>query len=149
MLNKNIFKLLIEIWGTPDIDLFVTRLNTQLSTYSSWKPYPGCKFIDAFTVSWSSLISYIFAPFSLLGGVVQKLRRDRAESIVIAPIWPTQSWYADLLQLVIYNHIILPMRDNVLTMPHTDKVRPLQNILMLMACRVSGNHLKVTNFLKK
>jgi hypothetical protein len=59
MLNKNIFKLLIEILGTPDIDLFVTRLNTQLSTYSSWKPYPGCKFIDAFTVSWSSLISYM------------------------------------------------------------------------------------------
>ena len=85
----------------------------------------------------------------MLGRVVQKLLRDRAESIVIAPIWLTQSWHADLLQLVIYIHIILPMRDNVLTMPHTDKVRPLQNILMLMACRVSGNHLKVTNFLKK
>ena len=97
MFNENIFKLLIEIWGTPDIDLFATRLNTQLSTYSSWKPDPGCKFIDAFTVSWSSLFSSIFAPFSLLGRVVQKLRRDRAESRVIAPIWPTQSWYADLL----------------------------------------------------
>jgi hypothetical protein len=43
---------------------------------------PGCKCIDAFTVSWSSLLSYIFAPFSLLGRVVQKLRRDRAESTV-------------------------------------------------------------------
>jgi hypothetical protein len=64
------------------IYLFATRLNTQLSTYSSWKPDPGCKCIDAFTVSWSSLLSYIFAPFSLLGRVVQKLRRDRAESTV-------------------------------------------------------------------
>ena len=88
--QQKYFQIINRNLGTPDIDLFATRLNTQLSTYSSWKPDPGCKFIDAFTVSWSSLFSYIFAPFSLLGRVVQKLLRDRAESIVIAPIWPTQ-----------------------------------------------------------
>ena len=50
---------------------------------------------------------------------------------------------------MIDNPIILPIRDNLLTMPHTDKVHPLQNILMLMACRVAGNQLKVTSFLQK
>jgi hypothetical protein len=108
-----------------------------------------CKFIDAFTVAWSSLFSYIFTPFSLLGRVVQKLRRDRAESIVIAPIWPTQSWYADLLQLVIDNPIILPMRDNVLTMPHTDKEIGAITILSARSlrnfCTTLPNKLKGAN----
>jgi hypothetical protein len=45
MLNKNIFKLIIEIWGTPDIDLFATRLNTQLSTYSYWKRDVICSLV--------------------------------------------------------------------------------------------------------
>lgn len=148
MLNADIFKQLVEIWGIPDIDLFATRLNTQLALYSSWKPDPGCKFIDAFSESWCDLYCYIFPPFSLLGRVVQKLRRDQAEGIVVVPMWPTQSWFSDLMQLVIDNPIILPMK-NLLTLPQTDKVHPLQEKLKLIACRVSGKVSKSINFRQK
>ena len=86
MLNPGIFKQPIQIWGSPNIDIFATRLNKQLLTYSSWKPYPGFKFTIAFSVSWSGLFCYIFPPFSLQGRVEKKLRRDHAEGLVIAPM---------------------------------------------------------------
>lgn len=145
MLNTGIFNKLVDIWGVPDIDLFATRLNAQLPLYSSWKPDPGCKFIDAFSESWNELYCYIFPPFSLLGRVVQKLRRDQAEGIIVAPMWPTQSWFSDLMQLVTDYPIILPMK-NLLTLPQTDKVHPLQEKLRLIACRVSGKAFKSINF---
>ena len=149
MLNIDIFNKLTESWGVPDIDLFATRLNAQVEKYASWKPDPGCEFIDAFSVPWSNSFFYVFPPFSLLGKVIQKLRRDRTEHcMVIAPIWPTQCWYTNLLQLLIDKPIILPTTDNLLTIKYTEKKHPLHRKLTLMACLVSGNVRKVETFLK-
>ena len=35
-------------------DLFASRLNHKVSSYSAWKPDPRARFIDAFSVYWSS-----------------------------------------------------------------------------------------------
>lgn len=149
MLSTDIFNLLTEKWYIPDIDLFATRLNSQLPKYASWKPDPGCEVIDAFSISWSDLYCYAFPPFSLLGRVVQKVRRDKAYCMIIAPVWPTQSWFSDLLQLLVDDPILLPVIDNLLTIKNTDKVHPLQKTLRLMACLVSGNLTRVETFLQK
>ncbi len=77
MLNIKVFKELTTKWGTPHVDLFASRLNTQLEKYVSWKPDPGCYFVDAFSVTWYDSYVYVFPPFILLGKVVQKLRRDK------------------------------------------------------------------------
>jgi hypothetical protein len=88
MLNKNIFKLLIEIWGTPDIDLFATRLNNQLSTYSSWKPDPGCKFIDTFTVIMVKFIFLYIYSFQFVGKscseITKRSSREYSDSTDLA-----------------------------------------------------------------
>ena len=38
----------------PDLttDLIATRLNHEFDTYCSWKPDPGCSFVDAFSQNW-------------------------------------------------------------------------------------------------
>jgi len=41
MLNPDVFRNICETLGTPDIDLFATRLNKQLPEYVSWLPDPG------------------------------------------------------------------------------------------------------------
>lgn len=147
MLCPDVFQLLTKKWGIPDIDLFATRLNKQLPIYASWKPDPESKFIDAFSLSWSNLYCYVFPPFSLLGRTIGKILRDKTKCIVIAPIWPTQTWYTELLKLLIDNPILLPLTDNLLTLSQTDKVHPLHKKLRLMACLVSGNLIDVENFL--
>ena len=54
-LDTNSFKALTARWGTPDIDLFASRLNAKLPQYVSWKPEPDAVAIDAFTRLLSSL----------------------------------------------------------------------------------------------
>lgn len=123
-LNSNVFRIVTEQLGVPNFDLFASRLNTQLPTYASWKPDPGCKVVDAFSFLWTEIFYYAFPPFSLLGRMVQKIRRDQSMCVVIAPIWSTQSWYTDLLQILIDNPIILPTRRTLLTIKSTNKVHP-------------------------
>ena len=53
-LKREIFAQITTHWGTPEIDLFATRLNTQLPTFVSWKADPASCFVDAFTISWKS-----------------------------------------------------------------------------------------------
>ena len=44
----------------PDIDLFTTQINSQYSDYVAYRPDPGAKFIDAFTIDWPGLKCYPF-----------------------------------------------------------------------------------------
>ena len=45
----------------PEIDLFASRLKTQLPGFVSWKPDPESCFVDAFTIDWGRLNFYAFA----------------------------------------------------------------------------------------
>ena len=56
--EPRIFRQITDIWGEPSIDLFVSRLNHQVSCYVSWKPDPGAA----------------FPPFSLIARCVQKIQ---------------------------------------------------------------------------
>ena len=52
-----------SLWDST-IDLFATRVNTQLRKFVSWIPDPQSAAIDAFSVQWSDPLSYAFPPFS-------------------------------------------------------------------------------------
>ena len=65
-LKPGIFLKIIDIFGTPEIDMFACRLNNQFPKYVSWKPDPGACHVDAFSFSWGGKFVYIFPPFSLL-----------------------------------------------------------------------------------
>ena len=85
-LRKNIFSSICSKLNTnPKIDLFVTRLNTQLSTFVSYRPDPKCIAVNAFLLDWSKLDFYAFPPFVCLNRVLQKIYQDKEKGIVIAP----------------------------------------------------------------
>ena len=149
MLCRHVFNCIVDLWGIPNIDMFASRLNKQISRFVSWKPDPDSTFVNAFSLSWTELYFYAFPPFSLIGQCVQKLRRDGGECIFIAPIWPTQSWYPQLMQLLVDHPVILPKKDNLLTICQYEKLHPLHKKLTLMACRLSGNFTKTKTFLLK
>ena len=39
--SNSVFEAICSLVGSPDIDLFATRLNKKLPKYVSWKPDPG------------------------------------------------------------------------------------------------------------
>ena len=147
-MNKKIFKKLCNIWGTPDIDLFASRINAQLTNYVAWKPDPEALFIDAFTFSWQRKFMYIFPPFSLIGDVVKKIFEDQAKALLIVPIWTTQPWFTPLLQMMIDYPIMLP-KSNLLRLPHLPQITHPMPKLQMMAIMLSGNPLHSKEFLRE
>ena len=145
MIEKSIFRELVQIWQTPNIDMFASRLNCQMDKYVSWKRDPDALWVDAFSRSWTNTYFYAFPPFSLIMRCLQKTVRDTAECIIVVPLWPTQIWYPELLKLLIDHPRILP-QGNILSLPNSRKVHPLMKKLHLIACRLSGDRTKSETF---
>jgi len=147
-LCDNMFKTVCARFETPNIDLFASRLNAKLEMYCAWKPDPEAKFIDAFMLDWASFdYCYVFPPFSLLPRCVRKIKQDKAKALVIAPLWPTQTWFPLLMKLLVQKPVILP-KGRKLYLPHQEVVHPLEKKLVLMACKVSGNATENKDFLE-
>lgn len=146
MLNTDIFRQLLIVFETPDLDMFASRLNKQLSRYVSWKADAEAENVDAFSVDWTDIYFYAFPPFSLVSRLVQKLQRDGADCLLVVPIWPTQIWFSVVMGLLVDTPMIIPMSRNTLQIPTTDRIHPLVNKLQLMACRLSGKSYKIDTF---
>jgi hypothetical protein len=141
-----VFNDITTLFGVPNIDLFASRLNAQVNTYCSWKPDPNASFVDAFTVDWSKYLSFIFPPFSLIGRCLQKVMEDRAECIMVVPVWTTQVWYNKVLELLIEHPRILPQQEDLLYLVHSKERHPLRKSIVMMACRLSGDISKTRAF---
>lgn len=147
-LNVDKFNKICKLWGRPEIDLFASRLNKQVHKFCSWTLDPESTFVDAFTINWGSFYCYLFPPFSLLAQCIKKIERDKAEAIVVAPLWPTQVWFARMLQMLVNSPIVIKAADNLLTLPYKEMKHPLRKTLNLMVCRISGETTKSKEFLE-
>ena len=50
-LDKSVLLKEVECFGLPEIDMFASRLNKQISRFVSWKPDPDAEAVDAFAVN--------------------------------------------------------------------------------------------------
>ena len=78
--SNSVFEAICSLVGSPDIDLFATRLNKKLPKYVSWKPDPGSTWVDGLFHSMERIIFIAFPPFSMIWGVVKK-QRWRAKTL--------------------------------------------------------------------
>ena len=68
-------------WGTLQIDLFASHLNAQLTIILDQEK-------DALLVNWSHWFTLAFSPIPLFIKVIQEVKIDQAEMILIAPFCP-------------------------------------------------------------
>jgi hypothetical protein len=101
--------------GSPLIDLFATSLNYKLETFISPIPDQKAWAVDAMTISWKGMFTYIFPPFRLLHRILHMIREDGCKTILIASAWPRQSWFPDLLLLSCAKALRLPLRGDLLS----------------------------------
>ena len=77
---------------------------------------PRALAVDALSQDWQGRSMYMFSPFPLLNKVIQKLRPTQvAEVVLIAPWWPSQSWFPHLLRLCVEHPLVLPYRRDLLS----------------------------------
>ena len=146
MINAKTFKSLVEIYESPDIDLFASRLNKQLPVYVSWLPDPESTFIDAFAIKWTGRYIYAFPPFSMIWPVLSKIVQERVEkALVVIPKWPTQSWYTLAQKIRIQGYPIKTISSSRLSLPGTARKHPMAPKLKLQAFLCSGCQLSCNN----
>lgn len=136
-ISTDAFKEIIESFGTPEIDLFATRLNAKCKKYISWFKDPDSIAVDAFTVNWKSLNFYAFPPFSVILRVLQKIRMERATGIVVVPLWSAQPWFPLFMSMCEYKTIYFEPNINLLRSSNR-QIHPLWKRITLVAAKLSG-----------
>ena len=136
-LNPSIFEGICQVWDRPHIDLFATALNYQLPTYVSPVPDPQAWAVDALSLDWNGMSAYAFPPFNLVGRILQKFREHSCSLLLVAPLWPRQSWFPELLSLLVADPLALPVRRNLLRQPRSRTMHSCPEILHLHAWRLS------------
>ena len=66
-LSLEVFQRINAIWGPLEVDLFASRLSSQLSRFFSWRPDPLAETTDAFLQDWRHLRAYANPPRCLVG----------------------------------------------------------------------------------
>ena len=149
-LHPLICQNLWSLWGTPQIDAFATRFNHKIKNYFSPVPDSQALAIDAFLQPWHNLFLYIFPPTKTLRKVLRKIRESlNVQVILIAPFWPQQAWFPDLLDLLTEEPRSLPPWGDLLTTTLDQKECLRVNTLRLHAWRLSSISSEREIFQKK
>ncbi|XDV15265.1 hypothetical protein PO909_015389 [Leuciscus waleckii] len=111
--------------GDAQVDLFASPDTFHCRWFYSLTE--GTLGADALARSWlRGLRKYAFPPVSLLAQVLCKIREDERRVLLVAPHWPTRTWFSELTN----SHVILRLRPGyvpkVPTTPFRDQVVNLQ-----------------------
>ena len=65
--------------GPCSLDLFVSRINTQLPRYISWRLVTQSTAVDTFLRAWDKEKAYTFPPFCLISHYLAKVWKEHAQ----------------------------------------------------------------------
>ena len=141
-LTPQVFDAIKSIYPDISVDLFASRNNNKLSRYVSRRPDPEAYAIDAFSLTWTNDVFYMFPPFSLIGRILQKVQEEGTEAVIVAPIWITQSWWPSLLSLICGKCYQVQRARQHLYLPHDpDREYPIKK-MNLGVFYISGRNSK-------
>lgn len=136
-LSDRAFQEIIDVFGSPDIDLFASRHNAKCDSFISRNPDPDAVAVDAFTVDWKGRYFYAFPPFCLILKCLRKIIDDEATGILVFPHWPSQPWFPILHKLLASKiHYFTPNK-NLLRSCYRE-FHPLHKTLILGAAKLCG-----------
>lgn len=141
-INSSFFQHLNSTWGPHSVDLFTMAANAKVPRYVSWQHKAMAWKQDTFNSSWRDLgHAYICPPWSLLNRVLEKIRIDRVQAMVITPQWPAMIWYPTIQMMSVCDPIPVP-RVMVLPAPGNSP-QPLEcnPLWSLTAWNIDGNKL--------
>ncbi|KAA6369390.1 MAG: hypothetical protein EZS28_035084 [Streblomastix strix] len=123
-LKDGMIQMICRTWNyMPQIDIFATQYNQLINNFATVDLNDlETHFHNAFNYKWSKVKLYIHPPIPILNRVLQKMKQDKAQGIVIAPIWPGQSWNTKLKNLSI-KFLFLGQSDRILEIEQRMKVK--------------------------
>jgi ribonuclease HI len=147
-LAPSVARRIWKLWGQPHLDLFATRDNAKLPLFVSPFLDDAAWGTDALSLSWTGMWLYAFPPFPLLPEVLDKVRLESCDMILVAPAWPSQSWFHLLMSLVIDHPRSLPLSPKLLRQPGTSIFHNGLERLHLHVWRLSSRPCRPKDFLR-
>ncbi len=101
-------------FGLAQVDLFASLETSHCQLFYSLPE--GTLGTDALAHSWPrGLRRYAFLPVSLLAQTLCKVREEEEQILLVAPYWPTRTWFPELMLLVTAPPWQIPLRKDLLT----------------------------------
>ena len=101
-LSAPAFALVEREFGPHTVDLFASRRSTQLPRFFSRWLDPESAATDAMQRPWRQEGNcYAHPPIALIPRILKKLRDEKCEITLIAPVWATQAWFSDILDMCV------------------------------------------------
>ncbi len=113
-LHPETIRLIWSRFGEAQVDLFASPESSHCQLYFSLTEGPLGT--DALAHSWPrALRKYAFPPVSLLAQTLCKLREDEEQVLLVAPHWPTRTWFPELISLATAPPWRIPLRNDLLS----------------------------------
>ena len=146
-LSSQTFQKINSRRGPLSMDLFASTWNTQLPQFFTWNNQPDSRGVDALSQPWPKSQAYAFPPFSMIPHVMRKVQRDQSTIVLVTPIWPSQTWYQNLIHMSCRDPLVIPHSPNLL-MDINNSPHPLitEERLKLAVWTVSGEKCKVLGY---
>ncbi len=113
-LHPQTVQLIWRRFGLAQVDLFASLETSHCQLFYSLTE--GTLGTDALAHSWpQGLRKYAFPPVSLLAQTLCKVREEEEQVLLVAPYWPTRTWFPELMLLVTAPPWQIPLRKDLLT----------------------------------
>ena len=136
------------MFNYTNLDLFATRFSHKLPLYVSPLLDNQAFAIDAFSMNWNNLHAYAFPPTILIPPVLNKIRQSQCRIVLIAPLWPQQAWFSEVLQLLVSAPVCLPLCTKTINTSRRKVSTSKPSTLNLHAWELSSNQSEIKNFRK-
>ncbi len=99
MLNRQTVSQIWDLFGKAEVDLFASQESSQCPLWFSLS-FLTTLGIDAFAHPWPNVSLYVFPPIKLIPAVLCRVKVSGARLLLIAPLWPSQTWFSELTPLL-------------------------------------------------
>ena len=94
-----VFQKASRVFSPPQVDRFAMPKNAKTPRFNTLFDALGSEAIDAFTQDWTNQLNWVACPFSLIPQVLQLLRQQKAQAIMVVPHWPAQKWWPIMMRM--------------------------------------------------
>ncbi len=140
MLNHHTISQIWDLFGKAEVDLFASQESSQCPLWFSLSS-PTTLGIDAFAHPWPNVMLYAFPPIKLIPAVLCRVKVSSARLLLIAPFWPSQTWFSELTPLLYRSPWKIPIRQDLLSQLQSRIWHPQPELWKLWVWPIQGQGL--------
>ena len=117
MLRKDVFRYIAHHFYVPEVDLFASRLSHRLSLLCVATSRPLCFSGGCLSTGLEPVEEFYLPTSFATTSNFQKVRSDKATTLLVAPDWPGQPWYAQIHLMLTGPPYLRPEEKSLLSLP--------------------------------